>query len=282
MAITNFIPTVWSENLYEELHKQYIAVSNCNREFEGDIKHKGAVVKICGVGEVNVHEYTKDTDMEGAQTLSDTVAELTIDKARYFNFQIDDIDRAQSSPKLMNAAMKIAASSLANMADLAVYRLYEEAGNKVSESQATADNIIDLIIDARTKLYTKNVTDAHEVVAEVSPEIAALILKAKIKLSIDNGETLETGCIGSIGGCKIFVSNNIITSISTGTGIKTHMCIVRTKRAIAFAEQLSEIEAYRPEQRFSDAVKGLHLYGVKVVYPSEMVLLELGTPHVLQ
>ena len=52
---------------------------------------------------------------------------------------------------------------------------------------------------------------------------------------------------------------------------------MRTKRAIAFAEQLSEIEAYRPEKRFADAVKGLHLYGVKVVYPEEMVVVELGT-----
>ena len=281
MAITNFIPSVWSETLYSQLDRQYVAVANCNREFEGDIKNMGSIVKICGVGEIYVSDYYKNSDMDIPQDVSDTVTELAIDKAKYFNFQIDDIDRAQSSPKLMNAAMKLAASALANAADFAVYSLYSEAGSRVSESQTTADNVIDLIIDARTKLYANNVTDTQEVVAEVTPEIAALILKAKIKLSTDNGETLETGCIGSIGGCKIFVSNNINTSASTGTGIKTHKCIVRTKRAIAFAEQLSEIEAYRPEQRFSDAVKGLHLYGIKVVYPNEMVLLELGTPFVI-
>jgi len=277
MAITNFIPNVWSENLYTELDKQYIAVSNCNRDFEGDIKNKGSLVRICGVGSVDVSDYTKNTDMSTAQALSDTVKELLVDQAKYFNFQIDDIDRAQSSPKLMNAAMKIAASSLANAADCYVYSLYNEAGNKVSNAQATVDNIVDLIIDARTKLYENNVTDAHEVVIEVSPEIAALILKAKVNLSTDNGEALETGCLGSIGGCKIFVSNNIVTVASPEENTKSHKCIVRTKRAIAFAEQLSEIEAYRPEKRFSDAVKGLHLYGAKVLYPSEMVLLELGT-----
>ena len=278
MAITNFIPNVWSENLYTQLDKQYIAVANCNREFEGDIKNKGAIVKICGVGEVEVKDYTKNSDMTTAQALSDTVKELAINQAKYFNFQIDDIDRAQSSPKLMNAAMKIAASSLANAADFAVYSLYNEAGSRVMNTSATVDNIVDLIIDARTKLYENNVTDAHEVVIEVSPEIAALILKAKISLSTDNGEALETGCLGSIGGCKIFVSNNLVTVASADPNTKNHKCIVRTKRAIAFAEQLSEIEAYRPEKRFSDAVKGLHLYGAKVIYPSEMVLLELGTP----
>ncbi len=275
MAISNFIPTVWSENLFCELDKQYIAVSNCNRDFEGEIKNKGAVVKICGVGEVNVSDYTKNTDMSVAQDLSDTVKELAIDQAKYFNFQIDDIDKAQCSPKLMNAAMKIAASSLANEADRYVYSLYAEAGDTVKSESATTDNIVDLIIDARTKLYANNVTDGYEVVIEVSPEIASLILKAKVNLSTDNTGALEAGCLGSIGGCKIFVSSNIVTSDDGSK--RYHKCIVRTKRAIAFAEQLSEIEAYRPEKRFSDAVKGLHLYGAKVVYPKEMVLLDLGT-----
>ncbi len=273
MAITNFIPTIWSENLYTELDKQYIAVTNCNRDFEGDIKNKGAVVKICGVGAVDVNDYTKNTDMSMAQALSDTVKELAIDQAKYFNFQIDDIDRAQCSPKLMNAAMKIAASSLANEADKYIYSLYSEAGNTISSAAASIENIVDLIIDARTKLYANNVTDAHEVVIEVSPEVAALILKAKVNLATDNTSALEAGCLGSIGGCKLFVSSNIATEDVSDK--KHHKCLVRTKRAIAFAEQLSEIEAYRPEKRFSDAVKGLHLYGAKVVYPTEMVLLDL-------
>ena len=277
MAITNFIPSVWSENLYTQLDKQYIAVANCNREFEGDINHKGAVVKICGVGEIEIKDYTKNSDMTTAQALSDTVKELTIDKAKYFNFQIDDIDRAQSSPKLMNAAMKIAASALANAADLEVYKLFNKAGHTVYHTEVTENNILDLIIRARTKLYENNVTDAHEVVIEVSPPVAERILQAKISLSTDNGEALETGCLGSIGGCKVFVSNNIV--IDDNADCRFNKCIVRTKRAIAFAEQLSEIEAYRPEKRFSDAVKGLHLYGAKVIYPSEMVLLDLGTPY---
>ena len=79
MAISNFIPTIWSENLYTQLDKQYIAAANCNREFEGDIKGKGSIVKICGVGSVNVRTYTKDTDMSEAQQLSDTAKEFSID-----------------------------------------------------------------------------------------------------------------------------------------------------------------------------------------------------------
>lgn len=272
MAISNFIPTIWSENLYTELDKKYIAVANCNREFEGDIKNKGSVVKICGVGTINVSDYTKNTDMSEPQQLSDTVKELTIDQAKYFNFQIDDIDRAQSSPKLMSSAMKIAASALANEADKYIFNLHEQAGNTVNAGEATGENLIKFFIQAITVLRKNNVTDDNDIVIEISPEVAGLLLNAKINLTSDS-DVFESGCIGKIAGCKIFVSNNI--SFKDWGDNDEFRCYVRTKRAIAFAEQLSEIEAYRPEKRFSDAVKGLHLYGAKVVYPEELVTLKI-------
>ena len=274
MAITNFIPTVWSETLYTQLDKQYIAVANCNREFEGEIKGKGASVKICGVGDVLVKDYTKDTDMSTPQTLSDTVQELVIDQAKYFNFQIDDIDRAQCTPKLMEAAMKVAASGLANAADKHIYSLYENAGLTITEDSPTEDRLLEKIIEARTKLYENNVADSTEVILEVSPTVAQLLFKAKMNLASDNIGTFEKGIIGSIAGCKIYVSNNI-EQIDDG-GVIFHKCYMRTKRAIAFAEQLSEINAYRPEKRFADAVKGLYLFGAKVVYANELVVLDIG------
>ena len=277
MAISNFIPTIWSENLYHELDKQYIGVKNCNREFEGDIREKGSSVKICGVGSVSVFDYTKNQNMSAPQALSDTACTLTINKAKGFHFQIDDIDRAQSTPKLMGEAMRVAANALTDAADKYVYSMYSQAGATITEAAVTKDNIIGLIIDARTKLMENNVSGSREVVVEVSPAIAALIMKAKAELATNNREVLDDGCIGSIGGCKIYVSNNIYQIQDTSAKKIFHKCLVRTKRAVAFAEQLSEIDAYRPEMRFADAVKGLHLYGAKVVYPSEMVLLDLGT-----
>ncbi len=274
MAITNFIPTIWSENLYTELDKQYIAVKNCNREYEGEIKNCGSTVKICGVGDIAVFDYTKNSDLSSPQELSENERSLVIDQAKCFNFQIDDVDRAQSVPGLMNAAMKVAASALSNAADKHVYSLYHASGTKLVNDETTAENVIDSFLEARKVLYKNNVTDSSDVIFEVSPEVADLIIKAKINLSTDNNAVLENGCIGSIAGCKIYVSNNIVQIEEDGA--VNHMCIARTKRAIAFAEQLSEIDAYRPEKRFADAVKGLHLYGAKVVYPKEMVTLTLS------
>ena len=269
MALTNFIPTIWSETLACELDKKYIAVKNCNRDFEGDIKTKGNTVKICGVGDISVFDYTRNTDMSAPETLSDTERTLVIDRAKAFNFQIDDVDRAQAIPKLMQAAMKKAASALAGEADSYIFGLASSCAeeNAIDFEAPTADNIIDSILSVRTKLYTKNVYDADDIVFEVSPEIAELILKAKINVATNNREALENGCIGSICGTKIYVSNNILKDGST------HKCVARSKRSVAFAEQLSEIEAYRPEKRFADAVKGLHLYGAKIVFPEEYFVM---------
>ena len=274
MAIQHFIPTVWSESMLRALDEVYVGVANCNREFEGDILEKGSRVKICGLDPVTIGNYIKNTNLDEPETLSDTYKELVIDQARYFNFQIDDIDQAQASPRLMELAVKNAANALAKVAEEYVYSLNYLAEHTVNVNQASADNIIDYLIKARTLLLRENVSDPSDIVIEVTPEVAGLILKAKINLASDNTEALEKGCIGSIGGSKIFVSSNI--PICHEDGIPYAQCVARTKRAVAFAEQLSEVEAYRPELRFADAMKGLHLYGAKVVYPNEMVMLNVA------
>ena len=266
MAITNFIPTIWSETLYSELNKNFVAVNHCNRDFEGEIKSKGSVVNICGIGDINIKDYTANTDMTNPQELEDSVTKLEINRAKFFNFQIDDINKAQASPKLMEAAMQKAAEAIANEADKYVFSLYNDAGTKLNYSLSKSDTLFSTILAAREALYENNVGDNAEIFFEVSPKVASLILRDKTFGSAFNTNALETGYLGSVFGCKIFVCNNISV-----TNNKLHHCIIRTKRAISFADQLSEVEAYRPEKRFADAVKGLHLYGAKVVYPKEMV-----------
>ena len=274
MAINNFVPAVWSEHLLQDLEKQYVGVAHCSREYEGEIKEKGNVVKICGVSTVRVSDYVKDTNMNEPDALTTNVRDLTIDQAKYFNFQIDDVDHVQSKPNLMSTALKKASTALATQADKHVFGLWDSAGISFNVSVRTGEQIIDTILDARTMMMERNVIDPEDVVIEVSPAIATLILKAKINLVSDNHDVLEKGYMGSLFGCKIYVSNNIIQNVNDDGSI-THKCLIRTKRAIAFAEQLSEVEAYRPELRFADAVKGLYLYGAKVVYPLELVSLSI-------
>ena len=273
MSVANFIPTIWSETLYEGLVGQCIAVKNCNREFEGDIGGIGSEVKIVGIGDVNIQNYTPNSTIGDPDILSDSVRSMSIDHARYFNFMIDDVNRVQASPKLMGAALKNAARGLANVADREVLSLHADAANSIDVTAATEENLLNPFIEARNILYKNNVTDASEVVFEVSPDVAARLFKDKMELVTNNNELLENGCLGSIMGCKVYVSNNI--AVEEEDGKTYHRCIARTKRAIAFAQQLQKIEAYRPEGFFADAVKGLYLYGMKVVYPTEMVRINV-------
>lgn len=271
MAINFFTPTVWSETLYRELDKQYIGVAHCSRDFEGEIKNCGDTVKIIGVTPISIFDYERNGDMTTPDPIRESMRELKITQAKYFNFQIDDIDRAQSNPNLMREAMRTAAAGLADEADILVFETCQEGAWTINADVKT-DGIIDPIISARTKLFQNNVTDNSELYLEVTPLVAEYLFKEKRDLLFDNTSMVENGCIGSIHGCRVYVSNNIPTTTEdSGT---VHHCVMRTKRAVTFAEQLSEIDAYRPELRFADAVKGLHLYGAKAIYPKEIVKLD--------
>ena len=271
MSITHFVPTIWSETLYQELQKNFVAVNHCNRDFEGEIKKKGSVVNICGLSDIVLKTYTKNSDITSPETLSDSATQLVIDQAKFFNFQIDDINRAQCSPKLMEAAMQRAAEVIANDADRHIFSLYKSAGKTITNAKDGEETLFDTILAAREYLYENNVGDGTELFLEVSPKVAARILKEKIAIPSTSEETIASGYLGSIFGCKIYVCNNVYVNTSSDTPV--HNCYLRTKRAITFADQISEVEAYRPEKRFADAVKGLHLYGAKVVYPKEFVCI---------
>lgn len=276
MSVSCFIPEIWSTTMMHTLDGKYIAVANCNRDYEGDIKERGDIVHICGISPISISDYTKNTDIAAPATLSDYVKELEITQAKYFNFQLDDVDFVQSRPEMLNYAVHNAAQALATAADSYVYTLMgKNAAKALSCTPTGASDLINMIIDARTYLFTRNVTDANDISIEVAPQVAAQILKEKAALCTDNTEALEGGYIGSVAGCKIYVSNQIVAVDNESAKTRTYSCFARTRRAVTFAEQLSEIEAYRPESRFADAIKGLHLYGAKVIYPSELVELKV-------
>jgi len=277
MAINDFLATIWSETLYKSLDKEYVAVKNCNREFEGEIKNCGDRVKVMGIDPINVFNYTKNTDFAAnLQTLDSNQRTMYIDQNKAFNFQIDDIDRAQQNPKLMKFAMEEAANALANAADKYVFGLYSGVTNDriVTKADAKSANIIDILLELRERMLVDNVSASVNSVLEVSPAVAAKIAKAKILNSTDNAAELSNGFVGSLLGFDIYVSNNIADEVVSTK--KYFKCFARTRRAIAFAEQINGIEAYRPEKRFADAVKGLHLYGAKIIYPNELLLLNIN------
>lgn len=279
MAVNNFIPTIWSEKLWRELDRKYIGAAHCCRDYEGDIKEKGNKVKILGTETVSINNYAKNTNMSSPQAISDNCRELVINQAKYFNFQIDDVDHAQAVPGLMDNVIHAAAEKLALVADEYIFSLYDDAGYVLETDNRDTEALFKTFLNARTILYRSNVNNSDDLVLEVTPEVARYLLEGKMALQTDNTETLDNGCIGKLFGVKVYVTNSVFQDYNTSDPegpIGYHKCLMRSKRAIAYASQISEIEAYRPELRFADAVKGLHLYGAKVIYPEEMITIDVG------
>jgi len=274
MSISNFIPVIWSEQLHQSLDEQYVGVAHCNRDFEYELKEKGGnKIKICGVGSIDIHNFDPDTALAAPQSVDDTCIELEINQKKYFNFMINDVDLAQTSPRLVEHTTKVAAAALAKNAERYIFELCKNNSQQISCEDPSPEAIIQAILGARQKLYENNVSEGSEVVFEVTPAVATELLKLKLFMPNADSNLFETGYLGGFAGCKIYVSNNLVKE-----GDVLHYCVMRTTRAVAFAEQLSEIVAYRPEDRFADAIKGLHTYGAKVIYPGEIVTVKLAIP----
>lgn len=276
MAINSFIPELWSARLLDALEKTHVAANLVNRDYEGEIKKQGDIVHICTVGDITVSDYTSNSDIAAPQqlTASDTALEIT--QAKYFNFQIDDVDAAQAAGGLMDSAMSKSAYALKDIADkyiLGVLASGAATGNIVGGTTAvalTSANIYENIINLRMLLDKQGVPVEGRTIV-IPPEAYALLLKDSrfAACGSDMGEeALRSGYIGSVAGFKIYESNNCVKSGSTYT------ITAQVKSACTYAEQILETAAYRPEKRFADAVKGLHVYGAKVTNPNWIAALK--------
>src|SRR5690606_5864020 len=106
MALTTFIPTLWSARILQNLHTRLVfgQTGVIHRDYEGEIREVGDSVRINSIGAINVENYTKNSDMNDPDDVMGAGQTLVIDQAKYFNFQVDDIDRVQTRPDVMTEA----------------------------------------------------------------------------------------------------------------------------------------------------------------------------------
>lgn len=276
MSLDKFIPQIWSARLLINLQKNLVFGQSgiVNRDYEGEIKAAGDTVKISNIGPVTIGDYTKNTNIDDPETLTDDQRTLLIDQSKYFNFQIDDIDKAQQKPKVMDAAMAEAAYGLADVADQFIASHYVDAASKIGDDTTpetpTADKAYELLVDAGVALDEKNIARSNRY-AVIPPWFYGLILKDDrfVKAgTATSDQVLRNGEVGQAAGFTVYLSNNVANT----TGAK-YKIIAGHPMAMTYAEQIASVEGYRPEKRFADAVKGLHLYGLKVVRPEGLVVI---------
>jgi hypothetical protein len=272
MALDNFIPELWSAELLVNLKNQLVYGSElvANRNYEGEVSRFGDTVRINSIGAVSVSNYTKNTNHAAPETLSDSQMVLVIDQAKMFNFQIDDVDRAQQNPKLMSAAMREAAYALAAEVDLHIANLLNTetpAGNTLSSVafDATFEDYYEALVDLGVKLDENN-TPAEGRFAIMKPSVVGVLRKDDRFVSFGTEANRAvaaggTGVLGTVAGFNILVSNRVPDNGGNPQIQAGHSW------ATTLADQIESLEAYRPELRFADAMKGLHVYGSKVIRP---------------
>jgi N4-gp56 family major capsid protein len=281
MALDNFIPELWSAELLVNL-KNSLVFGNplvINRNYEGEVSRFGDTVRINSIGGVTVANYTKNANHVAPEVLSDSQMVLTIDQAKMFNFQIDDVDRAQQNPKLMSAAMREAAFALANEADTHIANLLDNgtpAGNTLTDVSYdnTFEDYYEAFVDLGVKLDENNApTDGRWAI--MRPSVIGVLRKDDRFVSFGTEANRAvaaggTGVLGTIAGFNILVSNKV----PNGNGGNPQV-LAGHNMAATFADQIESLEAYRPELRFADAMKGLHVYGSKVIRPELLAKVEV-------
>lgn len=283
-AVSNFIPQIWSAQLLQSLKNTLIFGQEgiINKNYQGEISQYGDTVKINTLGTVTVGNYTRNTDMTDPQTLSGTQQTLTIDQSKYFNFQIDDLDKAQTNPKLMQQAMVEASYALRNTCDAFIAATMAAGakssnviGTAASPIKLTAADVINYFVDLQVKLDDENVPEQGRFVV-IPPVVYGLIEKSD-KFQYTEGnmtQVVRNGQVGRLAGFDVIKANTVPKAKGTGSGNPDYYKIIAGHSiATTFAEQINDVEGYRMEKRFADAVKGLHLYGAKVVRPEALAVL---------
>ncbi|CAM2828494.1 P22 phage major capsid protein family protein [Hathewaya histolytica] len=268
MSVKNFIPQIWSARLLANLDKNFVYAGAVNRDYEGEIKKFGDTVKINQMGNVTVKDY-KGT-IEDPEELTSTQTILTIDQAKYFNFKVDDVDKAQGNVALVDKGMDRASIAIQDIIDKYIAAFVKDAKIKMGSASAPVDvtvaNAYDTLVDLGVKLDENNVPRAGRFA--ILPAFY-LGLLAKDPRFTKEYKILENGVVegATVSGFELRMSNNV--PVTTGK----YSIMAGTDMAISFAGQVTEIEAYRPEKSFSDACKGLYVYGAKVVQPDALACL---------
>jgi len=282
MATNNFIRTVWSKKIQDDLEEKGKLVKDCTREYEGDCQY-AQTVKILGVGDPTIGNYTgQDITIE---ELNDEAQELTIDVRKYFAFEVPDVDKAQSLPGLPEKYQEKAVKALslarekhvgALIAGKAQSTANEVAGNSVYKAGASnivvATNKTKAAIRAAlkaaiVKLRENNFDDSG--VIEICPADYSLFADELIELKTNNDELVARGVVGMYDNYEVKSTNNVYQDSDF-----TYSA-VRSKHAIAFVGQINEVEAGRMERRFSDYVRGLDVYGAKIIDQDQIVCVKI-------
>ena len=271
-TVTQFQQTIWSASILRSLETITSLRKHCNFQYEKDSKN-AKEVKILSVNRPTIRKYVPGTPLE-RESAGDGSQLLKLDQYHYFNFEVEDIVKAQSVPGLMEALTDEASKGLALEGDKYVAEVIKAAVDEgeVSASASvitlTNKNAMESIEEGFATLYEHNCKVTDTFYLEVAPRVFTTYRQQLTELSTNNPEILKKGAVGKINNAFVCIENCLAEVEGA------YLNILRTDKAVAFAEQIEKVEHYRPEDAFTSAVKGLYVFGAKVVRPEEIYVMK--------
>lgn len=292
LQATGFIPQIWSGKLVEKFYAATVLSAISNTDYEGEIKNQGDTVKIRTKPTITIRDYLADGDL-AVERPAGSVLDLNIDQGKYFNLILDDVMEIQSDLNLMSMWADDASEQFKITVDTAVLRGI--VGGAVSANRgATAGaitsginlgvtssgplaltaaaasgkvDVLDLILRMGQVLDEQNIPETGRWL--VLPTWAAtLIKKSELRqayLSGDGVSMLRNGRLGMVDRFTIYSSNLLPAGTAGGLASGEYAIFAGHAHGLTFASQFTKIETIRSERTFGNLLRGLQVYGYKVV-----------------
>lgn len=279
----NFIPEIWAGKLIENFYDATVLAAIANTDYEGEIKAHGDTVNIRTTPEITIRDYVKGQTLT-IENPDKPKIQLLIDKGKYFACVEDDVDQVQSDIVLMDAwskdaseqmKIKIDIDVLANIATdipstnkgltAGAQSLAIDLGVASTANALTTANVLAEIINHGTVLDEANVPEADRWMI-IPAKMAGLIKQSDLKdasITGDGSSPLRNGRLGMIDRFMLYVSHNLPLSATGPAGEFT--IFSGHKKALTFASQMTNMETLRSESTFGDIIRGLQVYGYKMV-----------------
>ena len=289
-----FLPAIYSKKVLNFFRKASVVEAITNTDYAGEISAYGDSVKIIKEPTITVYDYTRGSDTTSTK-LTDQEITLVVDSAKAFKFIVDDIETNMSHVNFKEVASSSAAYSLKDSYDAAVLTTMfagvsasapdhvigadAAAGSAgVGETTASVDlgvasevDPLDLMARMARLLDDQSVPEENRWFV-ASPDFYEELSQSGSKLlSVDFNAgqgSIRNGLVssGKLRGFDMYKSNNI-PSVSTATG----QCLAGHMSSTATANTILSTEVIRDPSSFGDIVRGLHVYGAKVLRDDAMV-----------
>jgi len=280
-----WLPEVFSKKVQVAFRKSAVAEAICNTDYMGEIAQFGDTVNIIKEPTITVTDYTRATTSLSSTVLTDQELVLQVDQAKYFQFKVDDLEKRFSHVNWQQVASDNAAYQLKDAFDVNVItaavagigsNTYGTVAAPIDTGHGTSEvDPLDVLARLARLLDDANVPEENRWVV-AKPEFYEELAKTSSKLlSVDYNQGnggLRNGLVasGELRGFKMYKSSNVPTP--SGSGNPTHQILAGHMSAVSCAQSLSTVESIRDNDSFKDIVRGLLVWGRKVLRPEALAL----------